>query len=82
MSILYVHIAFKRRNLIPWEPEQAEIPQSDIFCGNFKIPICLYSGTHRASSRDIPGREFPGNFSFLPSRFPGKNPRDPGNMCP
>ena len=50
MSILYVHIAFKRRNLIPWEPEQAEIPQSDIFCGNFKIPICLYSGTHRASS--------------------------------
>ena len=37
---------------------------------------------YRASSREFPGREFPGNLRILASRFPGKNPRDPGNLNP
>ena len=38
--------------------------------------------TGRASSREFPGREFPGNLPILASRFPGKNPRDPGILSP
>ena len=32
----------------------------------------------RVSSREFPGREFPGNLGFLPFPFPGKLIRDPG----